>query len=85
MTPNPFFLSACTPVSLPGLLKHRRGGCEQGRSHMQYSIKTHRQLLAQGAKDDKKSLERAGILDYRDCWNGARHRLFIRSHFLHEQ
>ena len=32
--------------------------------------------MAQGAKDDKKSLERAGILDYRDCWNGARHRLF---------
>ena len=56
--------------------------CEQGRSHMQYSIKTHRQLLAQGAKDDKKSLERAGILDYRDCWNGARHRLFIRSQVI---
>ena len=49
---------------------------------MQYSIKTHRQLLAQGAKDDKKSLERAGILDYRDCWNGARHRLFIRSQVI---
>ena len=38
--------------------------------------------LAQGAKDDKKSLERAGILDYRDCWSGARHRLSIRSQFV---
>ena len=38
--------------------------------------------MAQGAKDDKKSLERAGILDYRDCWNGARHRLFNRSHMI---